>query len=138
MSIVIVGEIYTGQVLKIKPFGAIVSLPAGNPPGLVHISQLTNGYVQDVADILTIGDEVNVRVISNDVDAGKISLSMKDVPQEYDELHDEDEDEDEKEYFYTPQPISATAVASFEEKFKAWQKLSVERIAGINRRNKRR
>ena len=136
---VAVGSIYTGKVLKIKPFGAIVSLPGG-VPGLVHISQITNGFVQDVADVLAIGDEVDVRVVSHDTASGKISLSMKDVPQQrrYDDDED-DEDYDEYGYRYEPPPvITAAQAASFEEKFKSWQKTSNERIAGINKRNKRR
>jgi len=134
---VAVGTIYTGKVLKIKPFGAIVSLPGG-VPGLVHISQITNGFVQDVGDVLAIGDEVDVRVVSHDEASGKISLSMKDVPQRrvYDE--EGDEDADDYSYHYEPPVITAAQAASFEEKFKAWQKTSNERIAGINKRNKRR
>ena len=135
----VVGSIYTGKVLKIKPFGAIVSLPGG-VPGLVHISQITNGFVQDVGDVLAVGDEVDVRVVSHDAASGKISLSMKDVPQQ--RRYDEDENQEEYDeygYRYEPPPvISAAQAASFEEKFKSWQKLSNERIAGINKRNKRR
>jgi len=134
-----VGDIHTGKVLKIKPFGAIVSLPGG-VPGLVHISQITNGFVQDVGDVLAIGDEVDVRVVTVDAASGKISLSMKDVPQR--RPHDEegaDDDYDDLGYRYEPPPvITAAQAASFEEKFKSWQKVSNERIAGINKRNKRR
>ena len=137
---IVVGEIYTGKVLKIKPFGAIVSLPGGIP-GLVHISQITNGFVQDVGDVLSVGDEVDARVVSHDPASGKISLSMKDVPQQRPQ-DDEDEDydhDDDYSYRYDPPPVvTAAQVASFEEKFKAWQKVSNERIAGINKRNKRR
>ena len=136
-SRVVVGNIYTGRVLKIKPFGAIVSLP-GSPPGLVHISQIANGFIQSVSDVLNIGDEVDVLVVSNDPASGKISLSMKDVPQRFDD-YDEDEEESEGyvSYYSPPPVITAAQAASFEEKFKSWQKLSNERIAGINRRNKR-
>ena len=136
---VVVGNIYSGKVLKIKPFGAIVSLP-GSTLGLVHISQITNGFVQDVGDVLSVGDEVDVKVVSHDAASGKISLSMKDVPQRrpHDE-DDENEDYDEDySYSYEPTVITAAQAASFEEKFKAWQKTSNERIAGINKRNKRR
>ena len=134
---IVVGNIYNGTVLKIKPFGAIISLPS-SIPGLVHISQITNGFVQDVADILNIGDEVTVRVLTNDPATGKISLSMKDVPQAYNYVEDgEDVDGDYSHHYDTP-VISAAQAASFEEKFKSWQKISNERIAGINRRNKRR
>ena len=134
-SSAIVGNIYTGKVLKIKPFGAIVSLP-NSAPGLVHISQIANGFIQSVGDVLSIGDEVDVRVVSNDPASGKISLSMKDVPQSHDIYGNDDEEDDC--YYYSPPPvISAAQAANFEEKFKSWQKLSNERIAGINRRNKR-
>jgi len=132
----VVGEIYTGKVLKIKPFGAIVSLP-GSPPGLVHISQIANGFIQSVADVLSIGDEVDVRVVTNDPASGKISLSMKDVPQSRDIYYQEGEEDEDGYYRYDLPVISAAAAANFEEKFKSWQKLSNERIAGINRRNKR-
>jgi len=130
---VVVGNIYSGKVLKIKPFGAIVSLP-GNAPGLVHISQIAAGYVQSVEDVLEIGDEVNVRVLSRDAASGKIALSMKDVPQmEY------DEDDPDGSWYVPPAPVVSQAqAAAFEEKFKAWQKVSNERIAGLNKRNKRR
>jgi predicted RNA-binding protein with RPS1 domain len=128
---VVIGEIYDGKVIKIKPFGAIISLP-GNVLGLVHISQIASGFIQSVDDILAVGDEVLVRVLSIESATGKISLSMKDVPQltNYD---------DEDDYVYdAPVVISPAQAASFEEKLKSWQKLSSDRIAGINRRNKRR
>ena len=134
---IVAGNIYTGKVLKIKPFGAIISLP-GSSPGLVHISQIASGFIQNVSDVLSVGDEVDVLVVSNDPANGKISLSMKDVPQRVDDYGDEDEDEDGFINYYSPPPvITAAQAASFEEKFKSWQKLSNERIAGINRRNKR-
>ena len=131
----VVGQIYTGTVLKIKPFGAIVSLP-DSVPGLVHISQIANGFIQNVGDVLNVGDEVDVLVVSNDAATGKISLSMKDIPQHF--AYEDGEEGEEISYRFDPPPvITAAAAASFEEKMKSWQKLSNERIAGINRRNKR-
>jgi len=129
-----VGEIYDGKVLKIKPFGAIISLPNNAGLGLVHISQITNGFIQNIEDVLAIDDEVLVRVVSIEEATNKISLSMKDVPQPIDSL-----DED-GEYYHTDTPvvISPAQAASFEEKLKSWQKLSSDRIAGVNRRNKRK
>ena len=135
-SDIIVGEIYDGKVLKIKPFGAIVSLPGG-VPGLVHISQIANGFIQSVGDVLAIGDEVVVRVVTNDTASGKISLSMKDIPQPTDDYYEENDDDGYGYHYAPPAIISPAQAASFEEKFKSWQKLSNERIAGINRRNKR-
>jgi len=132
---VTVGEIYDGTILKIKPFGAIVSIPGG-VPGLVHISQIANGFIQSVEDILNVGDEVLVRVVSIDNASGKISLSMKDVPQVT--ANSDDEHEGLGYADDTPVVISPAQAASFEEKLKSWQKFSSDRIAGINRRNKRR
>ena len=132
---VLVGNIYKGKVLKIKPFGAIVSLP-GSAPGLVHISQIASGFIQSVSDVLNVGDEVDVLVVSSDPANGKISLSMKDVPQRHD-IYDENDEGEETYYYSPPTVITPQQAASFEEKFKSWQKLSNERIAGINRRNKR-
>jgi len=131
-SDITVGELYDGKVIKIKPFGAIVLLP-GNVQGLVHISQIANGFIQSVEDILNVGDEVLVRATAVDAESGKISLTMKDVPQL------SDDDDDGYGYVYeAPVVISPAQAASFEEKFKSWQKLSSDRIAGINRRNKRK
>lgn len=129
------GEIYDGKVLKLKPFGAIISLP-GNAVGLVHISQITNGFIQNIEDVLQTDDDVLVRVISIEDGTGKISLTMKDVPQPIDSLDDEEGDG----YFYESAPvvISPAQQASFEEKLKSWQKFSSDRIAGVNRRNKRK
>lgn len=130
---IVVGEIYDGKVLKVKPFGAIVSLPGGTP-GLVHISQVANGFIQDIEDVIATGDEVLVRVLAVDEASGKISLSMKDVPQPADY-----DDDNELSYVNdSPVVITPAQAASFEEKLKSWQKLSSDRIAGINRRNKRR
>ena len=132
-SNIVVGELYDGRVIKTKPFGAIIALPGG-AHGLVHISQISNGFIQSVEDVLAVDDEVVVRVLTVEAGGSKISLTMKDVPQ-----FAEDEDGDEFGYYIeAPVVISPAQAASFEEKLKSWQKLSSDRIAGINRRNKRR
>ncbi|HMK52616.1 MAG TPA: polyribonucleotide nucleotidyltransferase [Thermodesulfobacteriota bacterium] len=70
-----VGALYTGKVVKILGFGAIVELYPGTD-GLVHISQLAEGHVKEVSDILKEGDEVLVKVIDIDPQ-GRIRLSRK-------------------------------------------------------------
>lgn len=69
-----VGEILEGKVTGVTKFGAFVSLPSGDD-GLVHISEISNDYVEKVEDYVSRGEEVKVKVIS--VKDGKISLSMK-------------------------------------------------------------
>lgn len=70
-----------GQVASLQPFGAFVQLkpPSGKgvAQGLVHISQIKDGYVESVESVLQAGQDVKVRVLSVDVETAKISLSMK-------------------------------------------------------------
>lgn len=69
------GQIVTGKVTGISPFGAFVSLGDGKT-GLVHISEVALTYVKNVSDFLKENDEVKVKVVSID-QGGKISLSIK-------------------------------------------------------------
>jgi len=71
-----VGEVLTGKVTGIQPYGAFVALDE-NTQGLVHISEITYGFVKDVHDYLKVGDEINVKVLEVDDDSQKISLSIR-------------------------------------------------------------
>ncbi len=73
-----VGEVYDGEVVGIKDFGAFVRLTPGKD-GLLHISRMANGRVGKVEDVLSIGDIVKVEVIEVS-DNGKISLDRVDKP----------------------------------------------------------
>ncbi|MCD8880251.1 S1 domain-containing RNA-binding protein [Staphylococcus kloosii] len=70
-----VGNKLKGKVTGIKKFGAFVELPEGKS-GLVHISEVADNYVENVEDHLTVGDVVEVKVLTI-ADDGKISLSIK-------------------------------------------------------------
>ncbi len=70
-----VGSIYTGKVNSIKDFGAFIEIIPGQD-GLCHISELDDGYVQKVADVVSIGDIVRVKVLLVD-DQGRVKLSRK-------------------------------------------------------------
>ena len=70
-----VGDIVEGKVTGIKPFGAFVSLPEGKN-GLVHISEVSYEYVQDLSAVLSDGQTVKVKILSIAPD-GKIALSIK-------------------------------------------------------------
>ena len=69
-----IGEILEGSVIKILEFGAIVDL-GGGKDGMVHVSELKEGFVKKVEDVIKIGDIVKVKVIK--VENGKIGLSIK-------------------------------------------------------------
>ncbi|WP_028309540.1 bifunctional 4-hydroxy-3-methylbut-2-enyl diphosphate reductase/30S ribosomal protein S1 [Desulfitibacter alkalitolerans] len=73
-----VGSIVKGNVLRIAPFGAFVEIEPG-VEGLVHISQLSNDHVEKTEDVLSVGDEVEVKVLSVDTEAQRMSLSIKDA-----------------------------------------------------------
>ncbi len=70
-----IGKIYTGRVSGIKDFGAFIEVVPGQD-GLCHISELDDGYVKSVEDVVKIGDVVRVKVIQID-DQGRIKLSRK-------------------------------------------------------------
>jgi general stress protein 13 len=71
-----VGSILTGKVTGIQAYGAFVALDEQHQ-GLVHISEITHGFVKDINDHLKVGDEVQVKVLSIDEKAGKIGLSIR-------------------------------------------------------------
>lgn len=74
---VVVGEVYLGKVMRIMGFGAFVEILPGKE-GLVHISQLDKERVAKVEDVVSIGDEIMVKV--TDIDRqGRINLSRKAV-----------------------------------------------------------
>jgi len=70
------GERIKGIVRNITPFGAFVDIGQKND-GLIHISQIADTFVKNPHDFLTIGQEVNVKVIKIDKNTGKINLSNK-------------------------------------------------------------
>ncbi|WP_078433671.1 S1 domain-containing RNA-binding protein [Metabacillus halosaccharovorans] len=69
-----VGSKVQGKVTGITNFGAFVELPGGST-GLVHISEVADSYVKDVNDHLKVGDQIEVKVISEK--DGKTALSIK-------------------------------------------------------------
>ncbi|MFW6071651.1 MAG: polyribonucleotide nucleotidyltransferase [Candidatus Bipolaricaulota bacterium] len=72
------GEEFVGEVVRVEDFGAFVQLP-NKSEGLVHISELADGYVDNVEDITSLGEEMRVKVIGHD-DQGR--LDLKRVPGE--------------------------------------------------------
>lgn len=70
-----VGSILEGKVTGVKNFGAFVKLPDGTT-GMVHISEVSNEYIQELSDVLSEGQTVNVKVMSISPE-GKVALSIK-------------------------------------------------------------
>ena len=74
------GQIFTGKVVSIKEFGAFIEF-APDKEGMVHISKICKERINRVEDVLTLGDKVKVVCLGKDK-MGRISFSMKDVPEE--------------------------------------------------------
>lgn len=71
----VVGAILDGKVTGITKFGAFVALPGGKS-GLVHISNISDSYVNNINDFLSVGQEVKVKVMNID-QSNRVNLSSK-------------------------------------------------------------
>jgi small subunit ribosomal protein S1 len=78
------GMIIRGKVTRLAPFGAFVDVGVGRD-GLVHISELAPGYVKDPSEIVSVGEDVEVKVLSVDRRRRQIELGMKEIPLDIDD-----------------------------------------------------
>lgn len=76
-----VGQVVTGEVTRLKPFGAFVALD-DSVEGLVHISELSEKRVNHPKEVVKQGDTINVKILSIDTERRRISLSLKQAQQE--------------------------------------------------------
>ena len=74
-----VGKIYEGTVATIKDFGAFVTILPG-VDGMLHVSQISEKRVENVGDVLKVGQKVKVKLVAID-DRGRLSLTMKGIEQ---------------------------------------------------------
>lgn len=128
------GEIIKGKVTGITNFGVFVDLGDGKS-GLVHISEVANSYVENINEILKIGDEVTAKIL-NISDDGKISLSIKRAQE------NEKRPKREKKLFTQPKPDSSYTwtpkkqePASFEEMMNQFKQSSDEKFSDLKRKN---
>lgn len=70
------GAMFTGKVRSIQPFGAFIDFGAFTD-GLVHVSRLSDSFVKDVGSFVSVGQEVKVRLVEANIEARRISLSMR-------------------------------------------------------------
>ena len=73
-----VGDMVEGPIVKILEFGAIVQIDSGHD-GMIHVSELKEGFVKKVDDVVKLGDVVKAKVVKVDPGSGKIGLSLKQV-----------------------------------------------------------
>ena len=72
-----IGQVVRGEVKRLSQFGAFVDL--GGIDGLIHLSRLSWGHVRRASDVVKEGDFVEVKIVEMDKEAGKVSLSLKDM-----------------------------------------------------------
>ncbi|HID64608.1 MAG TPA: S1 RNA-binding domain-containing protein [Anaerolineae bacterium] len=75
------GMVIEGKVTRLVPYGAFVDIGLRRD-GMVHVTEMARGYVRDPADVLTVGDAVQVKVLEIDRKRRRVALSMKDLPVE--------------------------------------------------------
>lgn len=139
-----VGAKLPGKVSGITNFGAFIDLGEGKT-GLVHISEVSNGFVKDIHDVLTVGDEVTVKVTSVG-DDGKVGLSIRkaqDQPEEpkrefqrrenneYQNNRDRSQRPIQKKQFANAQPTNSKQ--DFDSLMSSFLKDSDDRLSSLKR-----
>lgn len=87
-----IGDVVKVTIVSITSFGAFARIIDG-VDGLIHISQIADKKVENVKDILTVGDEVDVKIIDIDEESKRISISMRALLEDADEEDAADEEE---------------------------------------------
>jgi S1 RNA binding domain protein len=109
-SVINIGDVLSGTVEHIAPYGAFVRLDNGQK-AMVHISELSYNFVKNVADVLVLSQQVTAKVIKID-DKGRIDLSIKALQ------------------IKEPKPVRREE--DFEKKLTSFMKQSDEKIADLN------
>ncbi len=84
-----VGDVVKATIVSITSFGAFAKIIDGID-GLIHISQIADKKVENVKDLLTVGEEVDVKIIDIDADSHRISISMRALIEDAEEVADEE------------------------------------------------
>ncbi len=83
-------QVYTGTVTRIEQYGAFVDIGAERP-GLLHVREMSSGYVRHPSELVKMGDEIEVRILKVDRRKRRIDLSMMDIHEEIEETLEETE-----------------------------------------------
>jgi S1 RNA binding domain protein len=115
-----VGDIITGTVEHLAPYGAFVRLASGQK-AMVHVSELSHRFVKKVEDVLELQQQVRAKVIKID-DKGRIDLSLKALEKPAPQRH--------------AGGGSSAGPMDFEKKLTQFMKVSDQKIADLNTKNK--
>jgi len=129
-----VGQIVEGKITGITNFGVFVDIGDGKS-GMVHISEVSRTYVNDINEFVKVGDEVKAKILTI-ADNGKISLSMKQAatpePRKPREKREVTTHKIDSSYTWTPKKNEP---ASFEEMMNRFKQTSDEKFTDLKRKN---
>lgn len=83
--------VLTGKVTRLTRYGAFVDIGVERD-GLIHVSEMAQGYVKDPSEYVSVGEEIKVRVVSVNLRKNQIELSLKDLPSDEPEEGEEEEE----------------------------------------------
>lgn len=129
-----VGAKLKGKVSGITNFGAFIDLGSGKT-GLVHISEVSNGFVKDIHDVLTVGDEVTVVVTTVGAD-GKIGLSIRkaeEKPEEKREFPKKEFNRPSQKKTFTRNNNTSANKQDFDSLMSSFLKDSDDRLSSLRR-----
>lgn len=133
-----VGQIVTGKITGITAFGVFLDIGDGKS-GLVHISEVSRTYINDLNEVVKMGDEVKAKIMNIGED-GKISLSIKRAsepekrgePRERRDRRLVTPSKPDNSYVWAPKK---TESVSFEEMMSRFKQTSDEKISDLKRKN---
>jgi len=101
------GRVYTGKVTRIEQYGAFVDIGAERP-GLLHVREMSSGYVDHPSEMVSVGDDIEVRILRVDRQRQRIDLTRQGLEQEIVEEPEPEEEVEEEEV--TPQTAMEIAM----------------------------
>lgn len=139
-----IGSIYKGTVKRITNYGAFITIQPDassqdTVTGMVHISEISNRFVQDIHEFVKEGQTVHVKVIG--IQDNKISLSMKQTEQQQTEQNSRPPQRAprrERPNVWQPKPKPPASELSFEDMLSQFKQNSEERICDIKRNTERK
>jgi len=86
------GDLVEGEVVRVENFGAFIDIGAERP-GMVHVSELKDGYVKSPSDVVKVGEKVQARILKINRKKRQIDLTMKEQREEIEKFEDEPQEE---------------------------------------------
>lgn len=103
------GQLHTGEVTRIEQYGAFVDIGAERP-GLLHVREMSSGYVDHPTELVSLGDEIEVRILRVDRQRQRIDLTRQGLEEEVVEEAPAAEEQEEDEEEVTPQTAMEVAM----------------------------